>query len=124
MCLLGSDYNYLPLRVGPTLRKRFPSRMFAAVDVCDYAWLIRFHWLVTCDRGGRIYAVADIGGVVGMHRFILLTLNPHLRDRTAPRFYADHRNGYTLDNRRRNLRVASREENKANRWPYMELAEG
>lgn len=118
MCLVGSDYRYLEVRVGHRARKRLPLRIFAAVDVADYEWLRRYEWCANFQRS-KLYAMAAVGSTMGMHRFILLTLNPHLI--TAPRFYSDHRNGYTLDNRRKNLRIATREENKANRWPYLEL---
>ena len=81
---------------------------FVKVDDCDFHWLSQTKWYYN-KRG---YAVGDIlggrrgSGKILMHRLILLAPN------TAT---VDHKNHDTLDNRRRNLRLATRTQQNANR---------
>lgn len=88
---------------------------YAQVDDKDYAELAKHSWQVMFRKNGRVYArrtITDADGkraVVLMHREILgLALGD-------PR-QSDHINtAETLDNRRTNLRIATRSENQCNR---------
>jgi AP2 domain len=87
--------------------------LFAIIDAADYDWLSRWHWYAIKARNG-FYAVRHAltkkkitGKHVYLHRFIL-----GLKD--SDERQGDHRNGVTLDHRRKNLRPASEEENKRN----------
>ena len=76
------------------------------VDNRDYAWLSQWKWS-TSVSGTRFYASGQMGGEKRkrMHRIIL----------NAPKgMEVDHINGRTLDNRRCNLRICSRQENSRN----------
>lgn len=83
---------------------------FALVDGEDFERLSSFTWHLSgskknraaragSDRNKRVYMVHDIMGHPG------------------PDFDIDHINGDTLDNRRCNLRIATRQQNACNRGP-------
>lgn len=74
----------------------------ALVDDCDYEALSDYSWQCTVDGYARRWA---LGGHVWMHRQIL---NPEKG------FDVDHVNGDRLDNRRANLRTATRSQNVFN----------
>lgn len=90
----------------------------AFVDEADYARVVAAGpWHVRINKvGGMTYAV-HTGFVKGsmpykwtkllMHRFILGITNPKID--------VDHRNRYGLDNRKQNLRTATRSQNCANK---------
>lgn len=81
---------------------------YAIVDTADFIWLRRFRWHATCTRG-RYYAATVINGKsISMHRLIM---NP------PPGRVVDHIDGNGLNNRRRNLRVCTPQENACNRAP-------
>lgn len=87
---------------------------FAIVDDDDYEFLMQWAWHVN-DSGAHCYAMRnsepDENGKrshVMMHRVI---------DKTPEGFETDHRNGNGLDNRRHNLRTATRAQNMHNRLP-------
>lgn len=79
---------------------------FALVDDEDYESLLQFNWCAA-KTGRRVYAVTRVRGVGGkwttlsMHRFLL----PDSKE-------VDHRNGDGLDNRRKNIRAATGQENQ------------
>ena len=75
--------------------------LFALVSACDFERLARFRWHAT----KRPYAVSRLDGAreVPMHELVAGVRAP------------DHKNGNTLDNRRRNLRRASHRQNCRNR---------
>ena len=82
----------------------------ALVDVDDYEWLSRFRWRPLSPTAvGGPYAVTWMTGEgdVQMHRLILGLRRYDQRQ-------ADHRNRCHLDNRRCNLRIASRAQNTVN----------
>lgn len=85
--------DYIPLSKG---------RGVAVVDSQDYEWLCKYQWYSTYNG----YARTSIGGkTVGMHRLIM---------DAPPGKDVDHINFVKMDNRRENLRLCSRSENKLN----------
>lgn len=117
MCLIGSNYVWLEIKRGPSVRRVHTSPIFTALDVADieafrgvawYAWINK--------RTGAIYAHA---GFIGLHRYLLLTSGvAGLSYGSSPKLCVDHLNGNTLDNRRGNLRVLTNLENGRHVWPY------
>lgn len=84
----------------------------AIVDASDYDFLSQFKWTAH-EMRHTSYALRAVryGGiqrVMYMHRYILLP---------DPEQEIDHANGNGLDNRRANLRIATRAEQMANRVP-------
>lgn len=83
----------------------------AIVDDHDFEWLSSYRWYAHCNRGGHVYArrATDITGrTYFMHRELT---GPD------PGEDVDHANGNSLDNRRSNLRIATRQQNNWNRRP-------
>jgi hypothetical protein len=84
---------------------------FTIVDLGDYYWLNKYNWCLW-DNGCNKYARtilydAKIGTrTISMHREII---------RLGAGLLVDHRNGDGLDNRRENLRPATRAENCYNK---------
>lgn len=88
--------------------KRIPLTRgkFALVDAADYSRVNQFKWRAhKCRR--TWYAVR--GTSTFMHRFLL-----NVEGKTT----VDHKNGNGLDNRRKNLRPATRTQQRANQRPY------
>jgi len=83
------------------------------VSAPDYEWAARFVWTATSNGHGNFY-VARWEFVAGRRRKVYLH---RLIVQPPPRLLVDHRNGDTLDNRRGNLRVATRAQNGANWCP-------
>lgn len=79
----------------------------ALIDEADADLVAGHRWRPMVSKSGKIYAYTAIGGkTVMMHRLIL---------GTAAGFDTDHRDDEaTLDNRRSNLRPATRAQNVAN----------
>lgn len=94
--------------------KRIPLTQgkFALVDDDDYDFLMAYAKRWFAMRHGKLWYAAGhkrktgSGGQHRMHRVIL---------RAKPHENVDHRNGDGLDNRRVNIRIASRAENGWNR---------
>lgn len=79
---------------------------FALVDAADYLSVAPFNWRLLHGHNGKLYAYATVtSGIVYMHRMLA---------ETQPGYETDHVNGDGLDNRRANLRPASRSQNKGN----------
>lgn len=79
------------------------SDNFALVDPCDAALVREYSWhLGGTDK--RYARTSSLGGQY-MHRLIVAP---------GPGEFVDHVNGHCLDNRRVNLRIASRSDNAAN----------
>lgn len=85
----------------------------ATVDDSDYEWLNQWKWCANV-KANAAYAYRTISNGKGrtgiscyMHRLIL-----GIHGRSG--IEGDHRNGDTLDNRRVNLRLASRRQNARN----------
>jgi hypothetical protein len=85
---------------------------FTIVSAADYEWLMQWKWTAFYPGGGNFYAVRTEGKdrqMIYMHRFILGL--HHGDPRTG-----DHVNSLdTLDNRRKNLRLANKTEQAYNR---------
>jgi len=89
--------RYIPLTQGKV----------AIVDAADYEWLSRFTWCAT-RNSKAFYAVrrkSDGSGCIWMHRAIANPPDTH---------DVDHQDGNGLNNRRSNLRIATRAENLRN----------
>lgn len=107
-----------PPRVQTTLRIPLTGRRgagrYALVDAADADRVLAHPWRLI-DCGGYLYQHAWIPDAaaprgrrnISMHRFIL-GLEP------GDEHTGDHTNGDTLDNRRANLRVATRAQNRQN----------
>ena len=85
----------------------------ALVDDDDYVFLIQWDWYAKISSGNKLYAARSVNnklkkGVITMHSVILPA-----PDGMEP----DHINGNGLDNRRRNLRPATHQQNMWNRKP-------
>jgi hypothetical protein len=91
----------------------------ALIDDCD-AHLAKHRWYALRSRQ-TFYAVRKVGKG---ERRALQILHREILGLTDPKTYADHVNGYGLDNRRANLRVASGSQNQANRGPSRTNAVG
>lgn len=80
----------------------------ALIDACDAELIGKYKWyLQDFNKKGRYYARCNLPGrkSLGMHRLIMAPPDGMV---------VDHINGYGLDNRRANLRVATRSQNMCN----------
>jgi hypothetical protein len=86
---------------------------FAIVDAADYEWLTQWKWLSWTTKGRKTYAARLVGNEVFlMHREVLGL-------KRGEDTQGDHVDTLmTLDNRRRNLRTATFQQNQHNRTMY------
>jgi hypothetical protein len=82
----------------------------AIVDACDASRVLRHKWHV-CKQGRQYYAATNAPRRAGKQRRIWLH---RLVLGTSPGTEIDHKNGDGLDNRRANLRRATRTQNNGN----------
>ena len=81
---------------------------YAIVDAADFEWLNRFRWHAT-GTNGRYYAATVINGKsISMHRLMM---------KPPPGLVVDHIDGNGLNNRRENLRICTRRQNRHNTRP-------
>lgn len=100
-------YSFGILRVRKMKKIPLTKGYTALVDDADYLELSRHKWHVVLRSGGRPYAARRRGKRKEfMHR--RLSAPP-------PRLECDHLNGNSLDNRRSNLRIVTRQQNILNR---------
>ena len=80
----------------------------AIVDDTDYDWLTQWTWRASSKRHGHRYATRtdENNCTVSMHRVIM---------QPSDDMQVDHINQNGLDNRRKNLRIATHSQNLANR---------
>lgn len=91
----SESYRFIPLNRG----------LFAIVDAGDFDWLNVWPWTAAKGKNGYYAVRRENGRVVAMHNVILST----------PRgMRGDHWNGDTLDNRRCNIRIATKQQNAQN----------
>lgn len=79
--------------------------LFTKVDAADHPWLNQWNWFARWDSHTQSFYVVRGSGIY-MHREIL---------KLGPGEKVDHWNHDTLDNRRKNLRKATRSQNGSNR---------
>lgn len=108
----GKPYRFIPLTQGQN----------AIVDVDDFAWLSKWNWYAQWNEFTKsFYAVRTVNfrdgrvSAVRMSREILGSLSGK---------EADHKNRNTLDNRRSNLRDATRSQNQSNKDVHRISASG
>lgn len=102
---------YRLLRFGYTYRRIWlGDGQFTILDQKDYYPLSKFKWYIT-GFDGKFYAVRNFTidnirtKMVSMHRELI----------NAPKgLFVDHKNGNSLDNRKSNLRLATRGQNLCN----------
>lgn len=103
-----AEYRTIPLS----------KNQIAIVDAMDYEWLSRWKWLAAwAPTTGTFYAQRSAPPVNGSRRTVIMhreILGLQYGDRRR----GDHRNGDTLDNRRVNLRIATRAQNTMNSRVY------
>ena len=104
---------YRLLRYGYTYRRIYLGEgQWTIVDQQDYYQLGHFKWSV-CGNDKNIYA-ARILSKTRSGRVISSFLHREIMN-DPKGFFVDHRNGNGLDNRRDNLRLATRSQNSANK---------
>lgn len=82
--------------------------MAIVVDEADYPLVSAYVWHAHKSKNGAFYARGTVAGRrVMMHVFLM-------GSPTSPGLTVDHKNGHTLDNRRSNLRWATRSEQARN----------
>lgn len=80
--------------------------LFTLVDDEDFLELSQYKWCAALKKSGAYYVVRTYKGrQLHMHRVLL---------GEPSGLFVDHANGDTLDNRRSNLRAATRSQNTAN----------
>jgi hypothetical protein len=100
------------LRYGFTFRKIYLGEgRFALVDPEDFYWLNSFHWYAEI-KSKLIYAARNV--ILAGEKKIIFSMHREIMN--APDgLLVDHKNCDTLDNRRENLRLATRAQNNCNR---------
>lgn len=87
-------------------RIKLTKGKYAIVDPDDYQKLSQYDWHLLETKGKSYAAMFDDGKIVYMHRFII----------NAPKGrIVDHHNRESLDNRKTNLRFATRSQNSCNK---------
>ena len=88
--------------VGPVAWVQLTKGYVAVIDAADAERVARFAWVTSMSNGTAAYAFSARAG--RLHCFLL-----------GLESGVDHRNGYSLDNRRKNLRRATTQQQNQNR---------
>ena len=97
------SYRLIPLTQGVN----------AIVDADDYEWLNSWDWFAAWNAHTKsFYAVRNF--TVSKNKRIILRMHRVILGCEAPDEQGDHRNGNTLDNRRKNLRKCTQPQNARN----------
>jgi len=110
--LAGPVLLYRRLRYGYTYRLiPLTKGKYAIVDPDDYYWLSEYKWYAF-RAGNKFYATRKRRGPKGIKR---KTIGMHREVANTPEnMVCDHINGKPLDNRKTNLRPATRQQNSWN----------
>ncbi len=92
--------------IDPAIELQLTNGGIALISEADYLSISSFNWQKVTRKSGFYVTRFHKRKVIYLHRFIL----GH-----RPGFVTDHRNGDGLDNRRTNLRHATRQQNARNR---------
>lgn len=84
---------------------------FALVDDRDFKWLSKWRWHL--GRDGYARRTQHLGKIDGRFKYRAVYLHKEIHP-TEEGFFSDHINGDKLDNRRSNLRIATKSENNRN----------
>lgn len=92
---------------------RLTKGRFALVDDLDYPWLSQLRWCYSSDGYAVNYYRDEQGNdhKRSMHRLVMARI---LEQSVPPDLQVDHINHNRIDNRRENLRLATRSQNQAN----------
>lgn len=99
----------------PLNKRKKNCDKYMLVDAADYEFMNSFSWSI-CSTGPRRayhYAISMTRGKKEFAHRVLMNPNP--------KQLVDHKNHNTLDNRRDNLRLATRRENNTNSRPMIRL---
>lgn len=95
----------------------------ALVDDEDYIWLSQWKWYAAEHHSENFYAMRNSPWKDGKHFQISMSREILKLEQKDIR-QADHKNHNTLDNRRKNLRVCSSQENRRNQKPILSTISG
>lgn len=99
--------RYRKKRFGYEFRRiKLKKGNYAKVDPDDYQSLSQYDWHLLQTKGKSYAAMFNEGAILSMHRFIMNTPKGTI---------VDHRNHDSLDNRKANLRFATRSQNCCNK---------
>lgn len=104
--------NRKPIINGPVAIVPLTQGLFAVIDAEDAEKVGRHTWRAAKHHGGGFYAHATARRLDGS--WYTLALHRYLMPGELAGPFVDHANGNPLDNRKANLRVATRAQNQAN----------
>lgn len=92
------------------LKFKLTNNQFTYIDSSDFRRLNKYKWYAIFDKKMKsYYAVGKVNGkLIKLHRFIM-------RVYTNNNLVIDHKNKNTLDNRKKNLKICTQQENLKNK---------
>lgn len=111
-CSVGIFVGHTQFRANENMKRiSLTQGQFATVDNADFEWLNQWKWHALLRRNGKFHARRTVGAhpnqkQIYIHRIIFGATSGE---------QIDHKNGNSLDNRRRNLRRCSTSQNSCNR---------
>jgi hypothetical protein len=91
---------------------RLTKGYYAMVDDADYGRVCRYNWRAVVKARGRVYAMTQVTNETGRHSIMM---HRYIKGIVDPSIHVDHEDHDGLNNRRRNIRVATRSQNGGNR---------